>query len=71
VKNTTTLVNSRLVDNGRYTIGFSADSDVSDTMVLSVGASQTVTYDRNFNRRFTQTIFSAILHIDLALLDIR
>jgi hypothetical protein len=40
-------------------------------MVLSVGASQTVTYDRNFNRRFTQTIFSAILHIDLALLDIR
>jgi hypothetical protein len=55
---------SRLVDNGRYSLGFSADSDVSDTMVLSLGASQVVTYDHNFNRRFTQTIFSLILHIN-------
>jgi hypothetical protein len=71
IANTISLANSRLVDNGRYSIGFSADSDVSDTMVLSVGGSQTVTYDRNFNRRVTQTIFSAILHIDLSILDVR
>ncbi len=57
-------LSSRLVDNGRYRIEFSAESDVSETMVLSLGASQLVTYDRNFNRRTTQTQLLAVLHIN-------
>jgi hypothetical protein len=57
---------SRLVDNGVYSFGVTADSDLSDTMVLSFGASRTVTYDRNVNRRVTQTTLSAVLQIDFA-----
>jgi hypothetical protein len=71
ITSATALLRSRLVDNGVYSVGFTADSDVSETMVLSVGASQKVTYDRNFNRRVTQTIFSAILNIDFSVRDLR
>jgi hypothetical protein len=66
-----TSLASRLTDNGRHSISFTADSDVSDTMILSLSASEVVTFDRNFNRRIVQTIISAVLHIDFSASDFR
>jgi hypothetical protein len=63
---TSTVVNptsSRISDNGRYTFNIGADSDFSETMSFSLTGARTVTFDRNFNRRFTQTVISAVLHL--------
>jgi hypothetical protein len=54
---------SRLTDNGRRVIGFSADADVSTDMTFGLQASRLVSFDRNFNRRFTQTVLSAVLEL--------
>ncbi|MBV6522413.1 MAG: hypothetical protein MNPFHGCM_02561 [Gemmatimonadaceae bacterium] len=54
---------SRLTDNGRTSFSFNADTDVADNMTFSVQGSRVVTFDRNFNRRFTQVIVSAVLQI--------
>ena len=54
---------SRLTDNGRNQISLNADTDLSDDVSFSLQASRVVTFDRNFNRRFTQTLFSAVLNI--------
>ena len=54
---------SRISDNGRYTFNLGADSDFSETMSFSLTGARTVTFDRNFNRRFTQTVISAVLHL--------
>jgi cell surface protein SprA len=54
---------SRLGDNGRSGFTFTADADVSQDAAFSLVASRIVTFDNNFNRRFTQTVFSAVLHL--------
>jgi hypothetical protein len=54
---------SRLTDNGRRVIGLSADADVSTDMTFGLQASRLVSFDRNFNRRFTQTVLSAVLDL--------
>jgi hypothetical protein len=54
---------SRLTDNGRHTIALNADTDLSDDISFSLQASRVVTFDHNFNRRFTQTLLSAVLNI--------
>jgi hypothetical protein len=54
---------SRLTDNGRNSISLNADTDLADDITFSFQASRVVTFDRNFNRRFTQTIISAVLNI--------
>jgi hypothetical protein len=54
---------SRLTDNGRRVIGLSADADVSTDMTFGLQASRLVSFDRNFNRRFTQTVLSAVLEL--------
>ncbi len=54
---------SRLTDNGRNSISINADTDLADDITFSLQASRVVTFDRNFNRRFTQTLISAVLNI--------
>lgn len=54
---------SRLTDNGRNEISLNADTDLADDVSFSLQASRVVTFDRNFNRRFTQTLISAVLNI--------
>ena len=54
---------SRLTDNGRTAVSLNADTDLSDNTTFSLQASRVVTFDRNFNRRFTQTVLSAVLNI--------
>ena len=39
------------------------DTDLADDISFSLQASRVVTFDRNFNRRFTQTLISAVLNI--------
>jgi hypothetical protein len=57
------LGRSRLTDNGRRSVSFTADTDVSDTMNSSFVISRVASYDRNLSREFTQTVLSAILHL--------
>jgi predicted heme/steroid binding protein len=54
---------SRLTDNGRRSASFSADTDVSDTMTSSFVISRVDSFDANLSRTFTQTVLSAILHL--------
>ncbi|MCC6417495.1 MAG: hypothetical protein IT429_04535, partial [Gemmataceae bacterium] len=58
-----TSLRSRLTDNGRTAVSLNADTDLAENMSFSVQASRVVTFDRNFNRRFTQTVVSAVLNI--------
>ena len=54
---------SRLTDNGRRSASFSADTDVSDTMTSTFVISRVDSFDANLSRTFTQTVLSAILHL--------
>ena len=54
---------SRLTDNGRQALSLNADTDLADNISFSLQASRVVTFDHNFNRRFTQTLLSAVLNI--------
>jgi hypothetical protein len=53
----------RVTDNGRWTVTGSADTDVSDTMTFSFTVSRIMSFDKNYDRRFTQTILSAVLQL--------
>ncbi len=54
---------SRISDAGRYTFNLGADTEVSQTVSFSLTGARTVTFDENFNRRFTQTVISAVMHL--------
>jgi hypothetical protein len=54
---------SRLTDNGRRAFSVNAGTDLAENLTFSLQGSRVVTFDRNFNRRFTQTVFSAVLNI--------
>jgi hypothetical protein len=54
---------SRLSDNGRRAISFSADTDVAENFSSSFVVSRVESFDKNLNRRFTQTVISAVLHL--------
>lgn len=55
---------SRLTDNGRRAFNFNADTDVADNMTFSLQGSRVVTFDRNFNRRFVQTVITAVFQLN-------
>ena len=57
------LGRSRLTDNGRRSASFTADTDISDTMTSSFVISRVQSFDNNLSREFTQTVLSAILHL--------
>jgi hypothetical protein len=54
---------SRLSDNGRRAVSFSADTDVAENFSSSFVVSRVESFDKNLNRRFTQTVISAVLHL--------
>ncbi|MBA3645071.1 MAG: cell surface protein SprA [Gemmatimonadaceae bacterium] len=54
---------SRLTDNGRRAFSFNADTDVSENLSSSFVVSRVESFDRNLNRGFTQTVISAVLHM--------
>lgn len=54
---------SRLSDNGRKAFSLSADTDVAENLSSSFVVSRVESFDRNLNRRFTQTVLSAVMHL--------
>jgi hypothetical protein len=54
---------SRLTDNGRRAFSFSADTDVAENLSSSFVFSRVESFDKNLNRRFTQTVLSAVLYL--------
>jgi hypothetical protein len=54
---------SRLTDNGRRAFSFNADTDMSENLSSSFVISRVASFDRNLNRGFTQTVISAVLHM--------
>lgn len=54
---------SRLTDNGRRAFSVSADTDVADNLSSSFVFSRVESFDKNLNRNFTQTVLSAVLHL--------
>ena len=67
--NTTTVfdstgaVRARLQDNGRQTFTFTAESTITDGVVVSFNGSHILTFDHNLNRRFEYTVFSTVFQI--------
>ncbi|HEU4643505.1 MAG TPA: cell surface protein SprA [Gemmatimonadaceae bacterium] len=53
----------RVTDNGRWAITGNADSDVSDTMSLTLLLARVLTYDNALDRRFSQTVVSVVFHL--------
>ena len=62
---------SRLSDNGRRAFSFSADTDVADNLSSSFVFSRVESFDKNLNRRFTQTVLSAVLHLQFYAGDLK
>jgi hypothetical protein len=52
-----------LQDNARRVFSLSADTDLNPTMSFSLQGSRTATMDRNYNRRFVQTVITAALQL--------
>ena len=64
VLNTASETNrSRLSDNGRRAFNLNADTDFADNLTGSFTMSRVISFDNNFNRRFTQTVITAVLNI--------
>lgn len=57
------ILESRLMDNGRRSVTLTADTDVAENMSSSFVISRVASFDRNLNRKFTQTVLSAVLNI--------
>jgi len=57
---------SRVTDNGRWAITANADSDVSDTMSLSLLLARVLTFDDALDRRFSQTVASVVFHLQFS-----
>jgi hypothetical protein len=54
---------TRVTDNGRWAVTMNADSDVSDTMSLTLMLARVMTYDNVYARRFSQTVMSVVFHL--------
>ncbi len=58
-----TAKRSRLADNGRQAINVNADADVAENLTFSLTGARIITFDNNFNRRFSQVVFTAVLQV--------
>lgn len=54
---------SRITDNGRRAWTVTADTDAAENLTAGFVMSRVLSFDRNLNRRFTQTILSAVLQM--------
>ncbi|MBA2706878.1 MAG: cell surface protein SprA [Gemmatimonadaceae bacterium] len=62
---------SRLSDNGRRAFSFSADTDVAENLSSSFVFSRVESFDKNLNRRFIQTVLSAVLQLQFFAGDLK
>lgn len=62
-KNVLVLSGRSLADNARRVFSLSGDADLNPTMSFSLQGSRTATMDRNYNRRFVQTVITAALQL--------
>jgi len=62
---------SRLTDNGRHAFTLNADTDVAENATFSIQGSRIVNFDRNLNRRLTQTVITAVLQMQFFAGDLR
>ena len=62
---------SRLTDNGRQAFTLNADTDLADNTTFSLQGSRIVNFDRNLNRRLTQTVITAVLQMQFFAGDLR
>jgi hypothetical protein len=62
---------SRLTDNGRRAFSVSADTDVAENLSSSFVFSRVESFDKNLNRNFTQTVLSAVLHLQFFAGDLK
>ena len=53
----------RVTDNGRWAVMLNADSDVSETLSLSMLLMRVLTYDDAYDRKFSQTVLSVVFHL--------
>ncbi|MFL5577558.1 MAG: cell surface protein SprA [Gemmatimonadaceae bacterium] len=53
----------RLADNGRSSVNFNGETDLAENVTGSLVFSRILTFDDQTNRRFTQTVFSAVLQM--------
>ena len=60
---TTVPALSVLTNNGRRAFNFNADTDVSDVLTFGLTGSHVLSFDRNFNRRLTNTVVSVVLTV--------
>jgi cell surface protein SprA len=54
---------SILTNNGLKRFNFSADTELANSMTFSVSGSHAVVFDRNYNRRTSQSVLSAVLQM--------
>jgi hypothetical protein len=52
-----------LTNSGRRAFNLNADTDVSDRVSFSMTGSHILTFDRNYNRRQSNTVLSVILSL--------
>jgi hypothetical protein len=57
------LARSVLANNGRRAFNFNADTDLAESLSMSVTGSHVITFDNASGRRFSQTVFSAVLQL--------
>jgi hypothetical protein len=62
---------SRLTDNGRQAFTLNADTDIAENATFSLQGSRIVNFDRNLNRRLTQTVITAVLQMQFFAGDLR
>jgi hypothetical protein len=65
------LNRSRLTDNGRQAVTLNADTDVAENATFSIQGARIVNFDRNLNRRVTQTVVTAVLQMQFFAGDLR
>ncbi|GLC24411.1 cell surface protein SprA [Roseisolibacter agri] len=58
-------------DNGRRALSFSANSDVAETLTLSLNGTHVTTFNNNLNQRISQTVFSAVLQLSFGAAQLR
>jgi hypothetical protein len=58
-------------DYGRRAVSFSANSDVAESMTLSLNGTRVMTFNRNINQRLAQTVFSAVLQLSFGAAQLR
>ncbi len=54
---------SVLTNNGRQAFNLNADTDLSELLTFSLTGSHILTFDRNYNRRLTNTVVSVVLQL--------